>query len=240
MIYYLKILFLLLTQTQNWPTVLFTKKVILKNGLSFNIRNFMDWYVIIETVILNCYHFKTQPVVIDIGAAIGDFSIFSSLKSKHVYAIEPEPSSYQLLLQNIKINKITNISSFPLALYSNAKTINLSINNSNHHHTNNYSPTNIITVPCISLTKFIEKIDQTDLYIKCDCEGGEYDIFNTLPASTFSKINQVDMEFHLFTPTHYSQFEILKKTFSKNNFKLNIISNPIHREIGFLFASRIH
>jgi len=230
----------MLTSTKNWPFSLFTKKVILKSGLVFNIRNFMDWYVITETVVLNCYQYKTHPIVIDIGAAIGDFSIFSSLTSKHVYAIEPEPSSFELLQKNIIQNHSKNITCFPIALHSTQKTLKLSINNSNHHHTNSFSRTNSISVPCISLSDFIKKINKKNLYIKCDCEGGEYDIFNTLTASTFSKINYIDMEYHFFTADHQNQFEKLQNILIKNKFQFNITPNPVQPKIGFLSAFRIH
>lgn len=226
----------MITNTKNWPIVMISKKVILKNNLQFKIRNFMDWYVITETVVLNCYQFnETNSTVIDIGAAIGDFSVFASSNSNKVYAIEPEPTSYQLLLQNITLNTFA----FPVALHSSKKFIKLSIDNSNYHHTNGYSNKNVVKVPAISLAKFI-KIHQisSPIYIKCDCEGGEYDIFNTLSKSTFSKINQITMEYHLFTPIQKKQFKTLQKTLANNKYIFQITSNPIHQEMGFLFAVR--
>jgi FkbM family methyltransferase len=199
----------------------------------------MDWYVITETVVLNCYKYTPQENIIDIGAAIGDFTVLSALKSKHVYALEPEPSSFQLLESNISLNKLSNIICFPIALHSSKKYLELSVSNTNHHHTNDYSASNKIKVPSISLDKLLNQLDETKFYIKCDCEGGEYDIFNTLSASAYSKISQIVMEYHLFTSKHQKQFKILQKNLIKHQFKLSLSPNPVHSDIGFLSATKI-
>ena len=240
MIYYLRIVLLMLTKTTNWYSALFVKKVILKNGLIFNIRNFIDWYIIIETVVLDCYRYnKKEDAVIDIGAAFGDFSIFAAKKASHVYSIEPEPSSYDLLLKNINNNQIKNIRTYPIALSSTAKSIKLSIDNSNHNHSNAFNKHNSINIKAMTLSEFINKnVTESNIYIKCDCEGGEYDIFKNIPKGVFNKIDKISMEYHIFTDEHKTQFNVLKNTFIDNDFKVKISSNPIHNNIGFLFATR--
>lgn len=68
-----------------------------------------------ETWILNCYRSLTiRPgdVVLDIGAAIGDFTIPAARRagpSGLVLAIEPDPSSYDFLLENIRLNNLRNV-----------------------------------------------------------------------------------------------------------------------------------
>lgn len=229
------------TKTSNWYSALFVKKVILTNGLVFKVRNFMDWYIVIETVVLNCYSYHgKQGAVIDIGAAFGDFSIFASKRAKQIYSIEPEPSSYNLLQQNISINQIKNIRTYPIALSSTSKSINLSIDNSNHNHSNAFNKCNSINIKAMTLSEFINKnVTESKILIKCDCEGGEYDIFKNIPKSIIDKIIKVSMEYHLFTDDHKTQFNILKNTFISNNFKVKISPNPIHQEIGFLEATKI-
>ncbi len=37
-------------------------------------------------------------------------------------------------------------------------------------------------------------------YLKCDCEGGEYEIFRSLDDDTFARIDKVAMEFHEYAP----------------------------------------
>lgn len=61
----------------------------------------------------------------DIGASIGTHSIFLSkfLGDKgRVVAFEPEPQSYRRFLANIELNRLTNITVFPLALGNEEST----------------------------------------------------------------------------------------------------------------------
>ena len=239
--YYLKIIYLMLTRTQNWYSVLFTKKVILRPNYVFNIHTPMDWYIAVETVVFNCYHLNTSSLsIIDIGAAFGDFSILASNHSLHVYSIEPEPDTYQLLQQNIIENKKTNISTFPIAISSTKKNIKLSINSNNHNHSNSFSKENTVIVSAVSLNKFIsDNLSNSPIIVKCDCEGGEYDIFNSLPKKTFDQIAEIYMEYHLFTPQHQTGFNQLQSVLSENGYSIKLEANPIHSNIGFLFAKRV-
>jgi len=52
---------------------------------------------------------KKNEVVIDMFAGIGYFSLPIAKKVKEVYSIELNPIAYHYLLENIKLNKLTNI-----------------------------------------------------------------------------------------------------------------------------------
>jgi FkbM family methyltransferase len=58
----------------------------------------------------------TTPVVMDIGANIGNHTLAFSTVANKVLAFEPLPSVYALLDSNVKVNKLTNVQTFPFAL----------------------------------------------------------------------------------------------------------------------------
>ena len=58
----------------------------------------------------------TTPVVLDIGANIGNHALAFSTVANKVLAFEPLPAVYALLDSNVTQNNITNIQTFPFAL----------------------------------------------------------------------------------------------------------------------------
>lgn len=57
-----------------------------------------------------------NEIAIDIGANAGYYTIPLSRHFKEVYAFEPVPRIYKKLCNNIKINEITNVKTFPTAV----------------------------------------------------------------------------------------------------------------------------
>jgi len=215
----------------------------LKNNTIFQIRNFMDLWTLIETYINNDYqkygtNIGSGWIIIDIGAAFGDFTVLAAQKSplNQIIAVEPLPSSLKLLRQNIKSNHLKNINIFSGGISSVRNKINISEDNKNYGHsqTSKKSP---LTASAISLNKLFSKykILHCDL-IKCDCEGAEYDIFLNLSPKTYQKFDRIVMEYHLFDSNSYRKFKLLKSIFKKNNYQLKVFPNPVHSNLGFLYA----
>lgn len=215
----------------------------LKNNTIFQIRNFMDLWTLIETYVNNDYqkygtNIGSSWIIIDIGAAFGDFTVLAAQKSplNQIIAVEPLPSSLKLLRQNIKSNHLKNIKIFSGGISSVRNKINISEDNKNYGHsqTSKKSP---LTASAISLNKLFSKykILHCDL-IKCDCEGAEYDIFLNLSPKTYQKIDRIVMEYHLFDSNSYRKFKLLKSIFKKNNYQLKVFPNPVHSNLGFLYA----
>ena len=57
---------------------------------------------------------KDDKILIDVGASIGDWSLFVGKKGKRVYAFEPSPKSFRVLLERTK--DYPNIHSYSYAL----------------------------------------------------------------------------------------------------------------------------
>jgi len=76
-------------------------------------------------------HFNNQRVIIDIGANIGNHAIYFSryLKHTHIYAFEPIPANYELLLKNCEGR--SDIIPSNIALSDKAEIIPMTANSRN-------------------------------------------------------------------------------------------------------------
>lgn len=85
----------------------------LDNGLKFYLDGIMDVWTIKEIIFNRHYEVKRSvhsgDIVLDIGAAFGDFSIYSAKKAKMVFAYEPLKTRISLMKRNISLNNIGNI-----------------------------------------------------------------------------------------------------------------------------------
>ena len=125
-----------------------------------------------------------EPInIIDIGAQSGSFSLMSKfLPNTTWYCFEPDSLNYELLLENLKINDIKNVSVFTTAISSTSgeDTININLNHRGlntlgknlKRFSEDETQKTIVTINSLDNLFFDKKID----FIKIDTEGAEYDI----------------------------------------------------------------
>jgi FkbM family methyltransferase len=63
-----------------------------------------------------------EPVVLDIGANIGNHTLAFATVAKHVYAFEPIPAIFELLNTNITQNDLDNVTACNIALSDNTES----------------------------------------------------------------------------------------------------------------------
>jgi len=125
---------------------------------------------------------KQNDVVVDLGANSGFFSIKSAELASKVIAVDGSPEAYSCLVENCKD-------------FDTIQTLNASILSKDS------SPSWLWTHKGNPLRMTLEemmelyKIDRID-FLKCDIEGGEYDLFNSLSPKTLSKIDRIAIETH--------------------------------------------
>jgi hypothetical protein len=76
-------------------------------------------------------------------------------------------------------------------------------------------------------------------YLKCDCEGGEYEIFRSLDDETFARIDKVAMEFHEYAPGQDRQ--ILIDLLERHGFTVQVEKSWFEytfMKYGMLWATR--
>ena len=68
---------------------------------------------------------KSNEVVVDLGANIGEYTIMAAKQAKNVIAFEPNKRAVDFLNKNIELNKLTNVQVIPKAAHSKTGTITL-------------------------------------------------------------------------------------------------------------------
>lgn len=68
-----------------------------------------------------------NPIVLDIGANIGNHSLAMSTEAKQIYSFEPQSAIYQVLSANISANNIDNITALNMGLSSRDQQMELYI-----------------------------------------------------------------------------------------------------------------
>lgn len=218
----------------------------LPGGCRFRVRNRMDIWIIKETCLDRDYERDFVPVengwtVVDVGAGLGDFTVFVARRcpDSTIFAFEPLPESYDLLVANLVLNRLANVRTVPGALAGTSGTLHLSsqpglAERSRTHTGPADGPT--FPVPAIGLAQAFERfgIQQCD-FLKMDCEGAEYDILFGAPEDALRRIRRIAMEYHEGV-TPYGR-EDLVRLLERNGFVVETRPNPAHREIGFLFAT---
>lgn len=160
-----------------------------------------------EEDILQRFNPQEGDIVIDIGAHIGRYSIIGSKKVKSkgkVISIEANPHVFNLLNENIRLNKLDNVILLNYAAYSQKRKINFYLHDycnlvNNHYGTVidtidkfSYKEFNkVIEVEANTLDEIISenKIEKNRVrWIKIDVEGAEFEVLkgakNLLSVST--------------------------------------------------------
>lgn len=168
----------------------------------------------------NCYEqfFEVEEgdIVLDIGASLGPFT-YSILhkKPKHVFCFEPSEKEFTVLVKNLLGYPVTPINKGISSINSIVES-DMLFGGENEMET-------------ITFDKFIKlyglsKID----FIKTDCEGGEYDIFNNqnIPY-ILNNVKKISGEWHLSTPELKSKFRNFRDNYLSQfkSFTIHSIDN---------------
>lgn len=225
-------------------------RVKLSNGLQFNIRSLMDLWIVKETCLDRQYEAFGVPiqndwVVMDVGAAMGDFAVMVGQQhpAATIHAFEPFADSMNALKANAKLNGVKNIIAHPVAVGAKTGELVLATTGASVQHTTTGSTrqgsaATELRVQSISLDDLFggaNAIPKCD-FMKMDCEGAEYDIFFNASAQTMSKIDRICMEYHdELTPHNHQE---LAQFFRDHGYTVKSEVNPVHGYIGLMYAER--
>jgi FkbM family methyltransferase len=155
--------------------------------------------------------------VIDIGANIGCFSVLAcSMGAKKVLAVEPISKTFDTFRTIINRSGYKNIKPIKFAVTSVAEEyVKIPIQPDPGHTSLFKEGENFEIIETITLRDLISKIDDTGIFLKIDCEGGEYDILMNADPEDMKKIDVVVLEIHADLHPTYKGFEILHKKFEE-------------------------
>jgi len=127
---------------------------------------------------------KEGMTVVDIGANIGYFTLLAASlagEKGKVFAFEPEPRNYALLVRNTELNGFKNVIPLQMAVSNETGKVKLFLAKDPSAHSifrvagvqrQEYSPKYIV-VDAVSLDEFFKDKDCTVDIIKMDAEGAE-------------------------------------------------------------------
>ena len=183
---------------------------------------------------------EENDVVIDIGFNYGLFSMVS-LKNNpsKIIAFEPNPklvSNYQKFFNHEKIElhqkAVSNKEAIVIFNENNDPGMSTLLSDINTHNINA-----TYEVELINFYQFLQEnnINQID-YLKVDCEGGEYDIFDSIPNEYLTnQVKKIALEFH-----HKFEDKKVQKLYNKIvscGFKTRV-SYETNNTIGMLYAKK--
>ncbi len=219
LLYYAASVPTLLTGVRNWPALVSLAAgqrgvLELRDGSRFAVRSPMDAWIVKESLLDREYERASVPLergwsVLDIGAGLGDFSVWAASRAGTgvVHAYEPAPESAALLRANLLLNGCTQVQAFPCAVSSTPGRITLDMSGgvavqytttvSVAGAGNGPSPSGCIRVESITLASALDRLPGGCCdYLKLDTEGAEYDILMQEPPESLERIHHICMEYH--------------------------------------------
>ena len=120
---------------------------------------------------------RNTDIVLDIGANIGAFTLFTAKKAKHVYAVEPLYTD--ILRKNISKNNLKNVTILETGIGTGKQTISYRQRSKKINLT--------------SISDILNECGNVD-FLKCDCEGCEW----SLTPQNIRNIRRIEIEVHTF------------------------------------------
>lgn len=145
-----------------------------------------------------------NPVVVDIGANVGFFTLYilSRLHGAKVFSYEPIPTNFRQLERNLQLNSGLCVTCFQKAVAGQSGYIPLHCDSGNGYTTTasineGGSNTGTITVEAVSLLDVFREngLERCDL-LKMDCEGAEFEILYNCPRKIMDQIGNIVIEVH--------------------------------------------
>lgn len=177
------------------------------------------------------FRIKSGDIVLDIGANVGLFSIWTSLNvpSARIFAFEAASDNYMALADNVRSNRLKGISTYHYAVSDGSSTHTVLYRgfhggiHSIRPEYRNWDPSKEIMrktekVRTITLERIFQrfKIKKVD-FLKLDCEGAEYEILFSTPKRTLSRIRRIVGEYHDLSAELHGG--ILKEFLTRNGFQ---------------------
>lgn len=196
----------------------------LRDGTKFKSVQSLDAATIFVIYIRKDYgNVPDNSIIVDVGANIGVYTVYASLKGNNnkIISYEPMKDNFDILNDNISLNNCqNNVITHNLALASKKEKRKFYLSDAVEHSLiprGNDSVDKFVEIETITLADVftqnsIEKID----LLKMDCEGAEYEIFYNTTDEILKKVKEIRMEFH-----GLKEGTELKEFFEKKDFTIN-------------------
>ena len=177
-------------------------------------RKTVEKEVFIDNVYQKFFKVEEGDIVFDVGASVGPFTHFiKDQNPAKVYCFEPHPQLYRTLLGNVSGENVVCVNQAIGPVTGEFESAGLF----NQDLLETCEEENRQTIPSIKFKDFVEQNNITQIdFLKTDCEGGEYDIFNDENLSWVkNNVKKIAGEFHLGTPELRAKFLRFRETYLK-------------------------
>lgn len=177
-------------------------------------RETVEKEIFIDDIYQKFFKVEKDDIVFDVGASVGPFTHHVKKQNpKKVYCFEPHEQLYKTLVKNVSSENVVCINK----CISFSDTEHTTTGLFNEDITDCFSDQNKRTVPSIKFSTFIKEngIQKID-FLKSDCEGGEYDIFNQENFEWIKRnVKKISGEWHLVTREQKDLFRKFRDTYLK-------------------------
>lgn len=182
--------------------------------------------------------------VVDIGAHIGVFCVWTASQqpAARIIAVEPSPASLAYLERNVDANRMTNVSIAPVACGAVTGRALLHLgpyqltNSLYRRHADSEGGVSV-EVELVTLADLFLRYDVgACAFLKLDCEGAEYDILLAAGDDTLGRVRRIAMEYHVGITPHGP--EALLEHLTAHGFEARADPSPKDPIHGYLFAYR--
>jgi FkbM family methyltransferase len=171
-----------------------------RNGDRIRVETHHDLVTVWVVFFRNEYQVDTEcRTIVDAGANIGTFVLYAARKAPQssIHALEPFPSTYQRLLETLRLNDLEQrVTVYPIGLSGDDSTRFMpEVGPSQSRGTR----TDGVGVPVTTQTleHFLDSagIPNADL-LKMDIEGGEHEVFSATRVETLKRLRRIALEYH--------------------------------------------
>lgn len=214
-----------------------------RNGLTVKLRTASTDIQALANVWINeeykktGFEIKSDDTIIDVGAHVGLFALYASqyCKSGKIFCFEPIKNNFDLLSENMQINQLVNVKCTHKAVHNRNGSIRMYLSETDDaahsifDNGNKYIDVNAITLSEIFNFHNI----QTCNLLKMDCEGSEYQIFESTPDEDIGKIQKICLEYHIINQD-FKPLNALKTRLTTLGFHITDV--PSTENLGMLYA----
>jgi len=201
-----------------------------------------------------------NDTVVDVGANTGLFTLWAATQARRVIAIEPT-AAIHCLQKSLALNQIQNVSVVQSAVSDRGATIDLlvypgfnAITHAVHFQSARWGRRLVrfllpreqeepvrITAPAQTLAEILrtQNVARVD-FLKVDCEGGEYALFESVSDETLRRIQRIALEFHELHPSH--DYRRLTSRLEQAGYQVEVERTLFDRcvaQTGMIWAKRL-
>jgi len=163
---------------------------------------------------------KKNDVIVDIGANIGDYTIHASKKvlpEGKIISIEANPTTFERLVKNLKLNDIKNVQALNIAVFNERKKVRLYQAEINAADSIIFKGEKYTEVQADTLDNIIESLGGFSIdWLKIDVEGAELFVLQGA-----KKLLEENKQIKVILEIHDTRdFEDIEKTLKKYRFRL--------------------